>query len=174
MTALWRVGMQGETPKGRNPMRLTIRTDLASRVLMYCATSAGQVVRSSDIAHACNASGNHLAQVINQLQQNGFVITQRGRAGGLQLSRPAAEISIGQVFRVFEATTPFAECFDAATNSCPLTGHCRMRGYLARALEAFYHELDLVTLDDLVRGNCGLAGLLSLQPDAAVACRMSA
>lgn len=154
-------------------MRLTIRTNLASRVLMYCALNAGRTVRSTDIAEACNASGNHLSQVIHQLQQSGFVTTLRGRTGGLQLSRAPAEISIGRVFRVFEATTPFAECFDAASNTCPLVRECRLRGYIARALEAFYHELDLVTLDDLVRGNCGLAALLALQPEPA-ACQVRA
>ena len=155
-------------------MRLTIRTNLASRVLMYCATNAGQIVRSGDIAAACNASGNHLAQVIHQLQQHGLVTTLRGRSGGLQLSRAPSEISMGMVFRVFEATTPFAECFDAATNTCPLVRDCRLRGYIARAVEAFYHELDLVTLDDLVRGNCGLQALLGMRPDPVIGCRVDA
>lgn len=152
-------------------MRLTIRTNLASRVLMFCAANAGKTVRSTDIAAACNASGNHLAQVIHQLQHHGFVTTLRGRSGGLQLSRPPAEISIGRVFRLFESATPFAECFDPVTNSCPLVRDCRLRDYLSRALEAFYHELDLVTLDDLVRGNCGLAALLALRPAAVAPCR---
>ena len=155
-------------------MRLTIRTNLASRVLMCCALNEGRTVRSNDIATACNASGNHLAQVIHQLQQNGFVTTLRGRTGGLQLARAPAEISIGRVFRLFESGTPFAECFDATTNTCPLVRDCRLRGFIARAVEAFYHELDQVTLEDLVRGNCGLAALLALKPEPAVNCRVSA
>lgn len=28
----------------------------------------------------------------------------------------------------------------------------------------FYHELDMVTPEDLVKGNCGLSELLSLSP----------
>lgn len=151
-------------------MRLTTRTNLAVRVLMHCAVNAGRTVRAADIALACNASGNHLAQVIHQLQHKGFVATQRGRTGGLQLSRAAAEISIGRVFRLFESGVPFAECFDGAANTCPLTAECRLRGYISRAVEAFYRELDPVTLDDLVRGNCGLAELLALRPPTSVAC----
>ena len=146
-------------------MRLTIRTNLAARVLMCCAVNVGRTLRSADIAEVCNASGNHLAQVINQLQVNGFVATQRGRNGGLQLARAPADISIGAVFRLFESGVPFAECFAAQGNICPLVSDCRLRSYIARAVEAFYHELDLVTLEDLVRGNCGLAQLLALHPD---------
>jgi Rrf2 family nitric oxide-sensitive transcriptional repressor len=74
------------------------------------------------------------------------------------------------MFRLFEADIPFAECFDAEHNSCPLTETCRLRSYLERALGAFYHELDMVTLEDLVRGNCGLAKLLAMHPAPPAQC----
>ncbi|WP_323780854.1 Rrf2 family transcriptional regulator [Thalassovita sp.] len=143
-------------------MRLTTRTNLAARVLMFCATNPDRTVRTSDIAEQCNSSSNHVAHVVQQLQSDGFVETLRGRSGGLRLAKPPETISIGEVFRLFETTIPFAECFDTATNTCPLTEGCRLRGFIQRALDAFYHELDMVTLDDLVRGNCGLQELLSM------------
>lgn len=154
-------------------MRLTTRTNLATRVLMFCAVNEGRVVRSADIARACNASGNHLGHVIHQLQQHGFVDTLRGRAGGLQLGLKPREISIGRVFRIFESTVPFAECFAGDENTCPLTAECRLRGFIKRAVEAFYHELDMVTLDDLVRGNCGLEAILKLAPQRLPRCSES-
>ena len=152
-------------------MRLTTRTNLASRVLMFCGINQGRTVRAVEIAQACNASENHLAQVINQLQQHGFVRTLRGRGGGLQLARTPETISMGTVFRLFESSLPFAECFSAQDNTCPLTGVCRLRNVIARAVEAFYHEMDLVTLEDLIRGNCGLAALLSLAEDSRPLCQ---
>ena len=141
-------------------MRLT--TNLAARVLMFCAVNDGRIVRTAEIAERCNASLNHLLQVVHLLQEHGFVETLRGRSGGLRLARPMAEISIGAVFRVMESGAPFAECFDAATNTCPLTATCRLRGWLKKALDAFFAELDRATLADLVQGNCGLAGLLDM------------
>lgn len=157
-------------------MRLTTRTNLASRILMACAVNDGVTVRTSEIAEKCNASTHHLLQVVNLLQTNGFVETLRGRSGGLRLARPMEQISIGELFRIFEAGVPFAECFDAGTNSCPLSTTCRLRSYISRALEAFYHELDMVTLADLVKGNCGLANLLDMHPriDACGAARSGA
>jgi len=151
-------------------MRLTIRTNLASRVLMFCAVHEGEIVRSTDIARACNASGNHLGHVIHQLQHHGYVKTVRGRGGGLRLGLRPREISIGEVFRIFESSVPFAECFSGEDNTCPLTGNCRLRGFIGRAVEAFYHELDRVTLDDLVRGNCGLEAILQLAPQRPLPC----
>ena len=145
-------------------MRLTTRTNLALRVLMACGVNAGSVLRTADIARRCNASVHHLLQVVNMLQDHGYVETLRGRNGGLRLALPQESISIGEVFRIFESGTPFAECFDTTQNTCPLSETCRLRGYIARALDAFYHELDMATLADLVRGNCGLKALLDMAP----------
>jgi Rrf2 family nitric oxide-sensitive transcriptional repressor len=155
-------------------MRLTTRTNLAARILMACAVNDGATMRSADIAARCNASVNHMLQVANLLQGAGFVETLRGRSGGLRLARPMAQISIGEVFRIFEAGTPFAECFAPETNTCPLSEVCRLRSFITRALEAFYHELDMVTLEDLVKGNCGLTQLLDMAPRRPDACRPDA
>jgi Rrf2 family transcriptional regulator, nitric oxide-sensitive transcriptional repressor len=155
-------------------MRLTTRTNLAIRVLMACAVNDGITVRTADIARKCNASANHLLQVVNLLHSNGFVETLRGRKGGLHLTRPMEQISIGEVFRIFESGVPFAECFDAQTNTCPLSQTCRLRSYIARAVEAFFHELDMVTLADLVKGNCGLIELLDMAPNFEANCANAA
>ncbi len=152
-------------------MRLTTRTNLATRVLMSCAVNDGAVLRSSDIATRTNASLNHMLQVVNTLQEHGFIETIRGRTGGIRLARAATLISMGDVFRIFEGRIAFAECFDETSNTCPLVGSCRLRSYLTRALEAFFHEMDLVTLADLVTGNCGLTALLSLDGRDAPVCR---
>ncbi|MBE2278132.1 MAG: Rrf2 family transcriptional regulator [Rhodobacteraceae bacterium] len=151
-------------------MRLQLRTNLAIRVLMACAVNDGRTVRTAEIAGHCNASLNHMLQVVSLLQARGFVTTLRGRSGGLRLARPMEEISVGKVFRLFEAGVPFAECFDPATNTCPLSPECRMRGYISRAVEAFFHELDMVTLADLVKGNCGLSALLDIGEGLRGAC----
>ena len=145
-------------------MRLTIRTNLAMRTLMFCAVHEGRLVRKHEIAAACNASENHLGVIVNMLGQAGFIETTRGRGGGLRLARAPETVAVGEVFRLFEATVPFAECFAAADNRCPLTCACRLRGTLARAVEAFYAALDGVTLADLVSENDELAALLALDP----------
>lgn len=143
-------------------MRLTTRTNLAMRTLMFCAVNLGRTVRKHEIAEACNASENHLAQVIHLLAQKGFIRTIRGRNGGLALGRPAEAIRVGEVFRTFEAALPFAECFAGAENHCPLVGVCRLRCAMAEALEAFYSRLDRTTLADLVTENEGLERLLKV------------
>lgn len=142
-------------------MRITKRTNIAIRILMFCAANPERLVTKSEIAERCNASENHLAQVINQLGQLGFLRTQRGRNGGLMLGRAATEIRIGDVFRSLEASVPLAECFADVDNTCPLVEACRLRLALADAAEAFFTHLDEVTLDSLVCGNDRLLEILA-------------
>lgn len=149
-------------------MRLTTKTNLAMRVLMACAVNRGRVLRKHDLATSINASEAHLSVIINQLSRLGFITTLRGRNGGLSLRLAPEDISVGKVFRLFEGGLPLAECFDRAANTCPLSSCCRLNTSIARALEAFFRELDGVTLADLVKENAGLARLLLIDvPDAA-------
>ncbi|MCA0905761.1 MULTISPECIES: Rrf2 family transcriptional regulator [Ruegeria] len=147
-------------------MRITKRTNIAVRLLMYCAAHPDRLVTKSEIAEVCNISENHLAQVINQLSQLNYLSTQRGRNGGMSLARPADQIRIGAVFRHVEGALPIAECFADADNTCPLTDACRLRLALQDAAEVFYASLDDVTLDALVCDNDPLLRLL--QPVACV------
>lgn len=141
-------------------MRLTTRTNLAMQTLMFCAVNAGRTVRKSEVAAACNASENHLAQVIHQLAQLGYLHTMRGRSGGLQLGQPTAQIKVGAVVRAFESGVPFTECMTGGEGNCPLVCACRLKCALSRALEAFYSVLDPLSLADLVDDNQGLKRLL--------------
>ncbi len=141
-------------------MRITKRTNIAIRLLMYCAANPERLVTKSEIAECCNISENHLAQVINQLSQLDFLSTQRGRNGGMTLALPASDIRIGEIFRHIEGGLPIAECFADADNTCPLSDACRLKLALADAAAAFYASLDEITLDSLICDNLDLMKLL--------------
>ncbi|NPD15909.1 Rrf2 family transcriptional regulator [Xinfangfangia sp. D13-10-4-6] len=142
-------------------MHLTMRTSLAMKTLMFCAANPDRIVRRAEIARACNASENHLAQVIYLLAQQGFLKTIRGRSGGLTLARAPADISVGEVFRKFERVLAFSDCIGPNENTsespresnCPLAGSCRLTCVLNEALDAFYSRLDAASLAELVNGN---------------------
>jgi len=137
-------------------MRITKRTNIAIRVLMFCAANMDRLVTKAEIAARCNTSESHLAQVINRLAQLDYLYTQRGRSGGIALARHPKRIVIGDVFRHLESHTPIAECFADVDNTCPLISACRLRLAIADAAEAFFAHLDAVTLEALVCDNDAL------------------
>jgi len=151
-------------------MRVTKRTNIAMRLLMFCAANEGRLVTKADVAKRCNASENHLAQVIHQLALLDYLRTQRGRNGGFSLARPAHQISVGDVFRDIEGPVPLAECFADADQSCPLASACLLRPAMAAAASAFYEALDPIVLSDLVDGNAPLQAILC-DPSPSKPCR---
>ncbi|MEX0340391.1 MAG: Rrf2 family transcriptional regulator [Arenibacterium sp.] len=142
-------------------MRITKRTNIAMRLLMFCAAHPDDLVTKKDIAARCNLSENHLAQVVNQLAHLGFLNTQRGRNGGIRLGRSPQRILVGDVFRQIEGQHSQAECFADVDNTCPFVDCCRLRDALGQAAEAFYAHLDTTRLSDLICGNGVLIDMLT-------------
>lgn len=132
-------------------MRLSVQTDLALRVLIYLGVHSETRVRVQDIAHAYAVSHNHLTKVVQQLQRSGYLITQRGKGGGIELAQSIEQINIGKVVRDFESSTYLVECF-APTNQCVIVSACKLKAAFADAYEAFLSALDEHHLADLLCG----------------------
>jgi len=131
-------------------VRLTRHTDNALRALTYVAIHDATPSRITDIARRMGMSEDHLAKVVGRLAELGFLRTIRGRSGGVHLARPASEIVVGDVVRATEDNMVLVECFDPATNNCPIAPACELARALDKALEAFLAVLDRYTVADLV------------------------
>ncbi|RZJ13119.1 MAG: Rrf2 family transcriptional regulator [Acidovorax sp.] len=144
-------------------MRLTQWTDYTLRVLMYCAATEGRdlPVTITEVAEGYGISRSHLMKIVQQLAAQGLLETTRGRGGGMRLMRPASEINVGAVVRATETDFNLVECFDPETNRCRLSYHCRLKGVLVDAMQAYLAELDRVTLADLVKPQAPAVGVSS-------------
>jgi len=69
-------------------MRLTSFTDFALRTLMRLAGDPARSFATNEIATEFRISRNHLAKVVRDLADGGFIATQRGVGGGFSLARP--------------------------------------------------------------------------------------
>lgn len=126
-------------------MRLTSFTDFALRALMRLAGEPDRSFATSEIAAEFEISRNHLAKVVRDLAEAGFIATQRGAGGGFSLARPAETITLGEVVRALEGSA-LVECFRDDGGDCLLLPRCRLKAKLAAAREAFMRELDGTTL----------------------------
>lgn len=140
-------------------MQLDKFTDYALRVLMTLAVRAPARIATSEIATIYGLSDNHLSKVATQLAREGFVVSERGRNGGLTLARPADQIRVGDVVRAMKRSDPVVACF-GADKSCLILPACGLREPLAKAQEAFFATLDRYTLADVTRSQRALAELL--------------
>jgi len=140
-------------------MHLTRYTDYGLRVLIYLAARPeGATV--SEIAASYDISRNHLVKVAHHLGRMGYIETTRGKSGGLRLVRAPSDINIGSVVRDMEPNFHLVECFSGATNTCPITMVCKLKGVLAEAERAFMAALSSHTLADITVNREALMQLL--------------
>lgn len=134
-------------------MRLTLYTDYSLRVLLYLAGREDEPVTISELADFYKISRNHLVKVVHNLGLNGYILTTRGRHGGLKLAHPAKEILIGDVVRSTEPDLYLLECFNPATDKCVITRSCSLKSVLVNAQAGFMGELDKYTLADITKAS---------------------
>lgn len=129
-------------------MQLTHFTDLGLRVLMYLThTASPALVTISEIAERYAVSRHHLVKVVHFMGQQGWIITTRGKGGGLALAQAPGQYRLGQLIRTLEHSKDLIDCADLP---CGLRTNCQLKGILDTALEAFFAALDRYTLADAV------------------------
>lgn len=134
-------------------MQLTHFSDLGLRVLMYLTQPPdGRPVTITEIATQFNVSRHHLVKVVHHMSKQGWLITTRGKGGGLALAQAPGTYRLGKLIRELEGANDLIDC---AAPPCSLRGNCRLKGVLDEALLAFYKALDKHTLADTVGSPTG-------------------
>jgi Rrf2 family transcriptional regulator, nitric oxide-sensitive transcriptional repressor len=130
-------------------MRLTRHTDLALRVLLYATAHRDRRVTIDETVAALGGlSRGHVMKVIATLGRAGFIVGQRGRAGGFRLARDPRAIRLGSVLRATEPDFAIFECLGSGTD-CVIPPACRLPRVAQRARAAFMAEFDRYTLAEV-------------------------
>lgn len=106
-----------------------------------------------EISASDNIPEKFLEQIMNDLRDGGYVGGVRGRNGGYCLSRPAEQISLGQVIRHVEGPlAPIACASHTAYErcSCPDEANCGLRMLMLDVRNAISGILDRHSLSSVV------------------------
>jgi len=142
-------------------MRLTSYSNYALRAMQLAALKAPALVRVDDVVHVHGLARPHIVKIVHELGKAGLIETQRGRGGGFRLARAPEAITVGEVVRLTEGPIELVECFNDATNTCPLIGICRLSTAFAQATRAFFEVLDGVTIADIASNRDQLLGRIA-------------
>ena len=145
-------------------MRLTVYTDYSLRVLMYVALHPERLPTIGEIASSYGISRNHLMKVVYDLGLAGYVVTVRGKNGGLRLAQPPQDVVLGEVVRRTEPDMALVPCFEPIGASCAISPACILRRALHEARSAFLDVLDGYTVADLIKNRGMLSELLAREP----------
>jgi Rrf2 family nitric oxide-sensitive transcriptional repressor len=130
-------------------IRLNLSTDYALRTLLYLASNPDRQVSTREIVQFYGISADHLSKVVQHLVHGGLVRSGRGRSGGLKLSQPASEITVGRVVELFEGPVALLDCI-SVPGACIIQPGCRLRNVLQQAGMQLMETLNGVTLEELV------------------------
>lgn len=130
-------------------MRITQYTDYSLRVLLFLGLKGGRAT-VGEIASAFSISRNHVVKVVHNLGQKGYVKSFKGKSGGIVLARDPESIRVGDFVCDFEPMV-LLECFNPATNTCPIQGACQLEVALHRGAQAFLKTLNEFKLSDFLK-----------------------
>lgn len=157
----WHLFCQKARAGTTTPMRLTLHTDFALRVLMYVGVRGESLSTIPEIVGHFDISRGHVMKVVHHLGQLGYLATIRGKHGGIKLARKPALINVGAVVRDMEELGVLG-CLQGSDGYCRIEDCCVLRSALRDATNAFLATLDGYTLADLIRPRRALTRLLAL------------
>ena len=132
-------------------MQLNRFTDLGIRVLMYLGSIEGSSVTIARLAEDLQVSKNHLVKVVHFMAQQQWLLTSRGKSGGIALAKRPEDYAIGDVVRVLEQNSVNGErLINCQQPPCVLLPACGLPFILQQALEQFYQFLNQYNLADVV------------------------
>lgn len=128
-------------------MQLNKFTDYALRILLYSAQPRDMPYTIAEIAEDLHVSKNHLVKIVHFMGQHDWIITTRGKGGGIRLNPQALNSQLGEIVRILQGDHQIVEC---NTPPCVLRSKCGLKGILDQALEQFYISLNQYTLNDVL------------------------
>lgn len=140
------------TQKAKYGLRaLAVLADAASEP---ASGARGATLPIHEIADRAHAPRKFLEAILLDLRRHGFVDSQRGKAGGYVLARPASAITLSELIRAIDgplapipcaSLTAYRPCTD-----CPDPGRCAIRRVMREVRDATVAVLDGTTLADII------------------------
>lgn len=128
-------------------MHLSKFTYYSFRTLVYLANNRENVFTTEELSDRLEVSRHHLKKIINKLGKTEFIISTKGRTGGIMLGLDPRDINLGELIRITEKNLNMDECF--YKNNC-LNSDCKIKGVMQNALNEFINEFSKYYLSDIL------------------------
>lgn len=130
-------------------MKLSPNTRYAIRMLFELAGSAGPM-SSLLLAEKAGLSLRVVENIQQVFKQQGITSATVGPRGGLKLEKSLAEISLGEIIRLFDNGIEFSVCCGEKSNDCPNQEFCQTRSVWRGVSALIENELNAVFLEDIL------------------------
>ena len=133
-------------------MRITYKGDYALKAVLDLALHYDKgVVTIHDVAKRTDAPIKFLEQVLLDLKRGGFVESRRGKVGGYLLSRPPAQIKVGDITRFIDGPIEPLACVERGYSGCKDIYKCIFRKIWREVARSTSDIIDNITFEDLAK-----------------------
>ena len=142
-------------------MQLNRFTDYGLRVLIYlCSQPEEERTSLEFLSEHFTINKHHLHKISQRLSQLGWIVSARGKKGGVSLNKNARELSLATIVSELE---PDMVPIDCKGIECPIEGTCRLQTVLIHASKAFMDVLGNYRLEDLKISDLAMIRLINSQ-----------
>ena len=137
-------------------MRITSSIEYATRLMIALGREHGKAPVSAErLAESNNVPTDYVSQILVKLRRAGIVKSRRGSSGGYALSRPPAEVTLGQVVRAVDRGVLEDVCgkYDAGAKNCRHQEACAISPVWRRLGAVITEYLESVTVAALLKGD---------------------
>jgi Rrf2 family protein len=135
-------------------MKVSTKSRYGMRLLIDLANNANKSpVPVGEISQRQNISVKYLEQLIYLLKKAKLIKSVRGAKGGHLLAKQPGDINFGQIIRLMEDRGNSDDCF-CHKEKCTMVDYCPLNMAWQKAIDAFFLELDGVSIADLSKECC--------------------
>jgi len=129
--------------------RFTKRADYGLMAVHFIASHREDgAVSAKRIAEEFHIPPERLAKILQRLAKKNLITSHSGPKGGYILTRPADDITVGQVVRALEGPLQVVSCMDEK-DDCPQFSRCNLRRPVQKIQASISYLLDTMTLAEL-------------------------
>ena len=103
------------------------------------------------MANRQNITEKYAEQIISMLKHGGLVQAKRGTQGGYTLTKPAAEITIGEILRLTEGDLAPVPCLENGGDGCDFSEHCTTLSMWKKLYSAISSVVDHMSVQDMIQ-----------------------
>ena len=130
-------------------MKLSTKGRYGLRVMYYLGQSPDRVITLTELSKSTGVNAPYLEKILGILKKADLVITERGANGGYVVSRPASDISIGEILRALEDNLYLADCNSGKCDKAT----CPSKSIFNYIYTEINNLLDSKTLQDMIGDN---------------------
>lgn len=134
-------------------MKVSRKTYYGLRALTALASSG--ISQSAHIlAKNENIPEDYLEKILQSLNRNHFVISEKGARGGYSLARTPETITVWEIIESLDGgfTPIHNKIFSGTLSPCPILTHCKTKNVWNQLESAIKNTLSKITLADLALG----------------------